>query len=344
MRFIPKFIGLSIMATVMAGCSQIQFLAQSAKTLGGSFGTNEYGDYGPRYKVGLTYTIKGRSYSPTENYSHVETGIASWYGPNFHGKLTANGGRFDMHKISAAHRTLPIPSVIKVTNLENGRQLKIVVNDRGPYAHDRVIDLSKRSADLLGMRVKGTALVRVEILADESKALKLYMKTGGRQGRLPGLALNSHHTNLSGGANRAKNHNQVRAVPVGGISGGKVSSSKSAVKILPKKSVAKPAVKSVVKSGVKSQSPTINARPKTPVAQGTFVQAGVFSNQKNALATVKTLKQYGITRMDVLTTDGGRRLYRVRIGPIKSADTAGQILNAVRTLGYPDAVAIFINQ
>ena len=328
------------LALLISGCSQIQFIAQSAKTLGGNIATNDYGDYGPRYKIGSTYSIKGRSYSPSEDYDHVETGIASWYGPNFHGKLTANGGRFDMYKISAAHRTLPLPSVVVVTNLENGRRLKIVVNDRGPYAHDRVIDLSKRSAELLGMRVKGTALVRVEILADESKALKTYMKTNGRQGRLPSNAMASHYTNLTNSAKRPVNNKRVTAAPLGSVS----SVVKSKTALLKPKSAVKPSVSQNRTSASKSSNPVIESRPETPMAQGTFVQAGIFSKQKNALATVKMLKKYGIVRMDVLNTDSGKRLYRVRIGPIRSSDVANQILQGVQSLGFPDAVALFINQ
>ncbi len=124
------------------------------------------------YKVGEPYRIKGMWYCPYENYGYRETGMASWYGVGFHGKKTANGEMFDMNTLSAAHRTLPMPSIVVVTNLTNGRVLTVQVNDRGPFVNDRIIDLSRRAAQLLGFEGQGTTWVRVEILAEESHVLK----------------------------------------------------------------------------------------------------------------------------------------------------------------------------
>lgn len=124
------------------------------------------------YKVGNPYKIMGKWYYPKEDYNYSEVGIASWYGEDFHAKKTANGESYDMHALTAAHRTLPLPSIVKVTNLENGRSLVLRVNDRGPYAKNRIIDISKRGAQLLGFQTQGTAKVRVEVMADESKQLK----------------------------------------------------------------------------------------------------------------------------------------------------------------------------
>ena len=133
---------------------------------------------GTHYKIGEPYSIFGTLYTPEENYSYKEEGIASWYGPNFHAKTTANGGVFDQNLITAAHRELQIPSVVRVTNLENSLSIIVKVTDRGPYAKDRIIDLSHGAAMKLGFIKKGTALVRVEILEEESKALKLSMAKG----------------------------------------------------------------------------------------------------------------------------------------------------------------------
>ena len=124
------------------------------------------------YKVGKPYKIFGVTYYPKEDYNYSEVGIASWYGKDFHNKKTANGERYDMNTLTAAHRTLPLPSIVKVTNLENGRSLVLRVNDRGPYAKNRIIDISKRGAQLLGYQTQGTAKVRVEVLEKESKELK----------------------------------------------------------------------------------------------------------------------------------------------------------------------------
>lgn len=127
---------------------------------------------GGMYKVGTPYKIMGTWYYPKEDYSYSEVGEASWYGEDFHAKKTANGENYDMNTLTAAHRTLPLPSIVKVTNLENGRSLVLRINDRGPYAKNRIIDISKRGAQLLGFQTKGTAKVRVEILEKESKELK----------------------------------------------------------------------------------------------------------------------------------------------------------------------------
>ena len=105
---------------------------------------------GGTYRVGKPYQVAGRTYVPEENTNYEAEGIASWYGDDFHGRLTANGEVFDMNSISAAHPTLPIPSYARVTNLRNNRSLIVRVNDRGPFHENRVIDVSVRAAKLLG--------------------------------------------------------------------------------------------------------------------------------------------------------------------------------------------------
>jgi rare lipoprotein A len=117
---------------------------------------------GGSYKVGQPYTLNGKVYYPSENTSYRGEGIASWYGPDFHGRLTANGEVYDMHSISAAHPTMPLPSYARVTNLENGRSIVVRVNDRGPYARNRIIDLSIGTAKALEFYGRGIARVRVE--------------------------------------------------------------------------------------------------------------------------------------------------------------------------------------
>ncbi len=117
---------------------------------------------GGAFRVGKPYNINGRTYFPTDNPSYRGEGIASWYGPDFHGRLTANGEVYDMHSISAAHTTMPLPSYARVTNLDNGRSIIVRVNDHGPYARDRIIDLSIGTAKALEFYGKGLARVRVE--------------------------------------------------------------------------------------------------------------------------------------------------------------------------------------
>ena len=117
------------------------------------------------YKVGKPYQIDGTWYYPQEQPDYDETGIASWYGPTFYGKYTANGEVYDGNALTAAHRTLPRPVNVRVTNLETGKSIIVRVNDRGPYARGRIIDLSRRAAELLGVVQNGTARVRVTYLA-----------------------------------------------------------------------------------------------------------------------------------------------------------------------------------
>jgi rare lipoprotein A len=117
---------------------------------------------GGTFKLGKPYTINGRTYYPSHDPSYSADGIASWYGVDFHGRKTANGEVYDMNAISAAHPTMPLPSYARVTNLENGRSIVVRVNDRGPYAPGRIIDLSTATAKALGSYGQGLARVRVE--------------------------------------------------------------------------------------------------------------------------------------------------------------------------------------
>jgi rare lipoprotein A len=117
---------------------------------------------GGTYRVGKPYTVAGRVYVPEEDVNYQEEGLASWYGNDFHGRLTANGEVFDMASLTAAHPTLPMPSYARVTNLRNGKSLIVRVNDRGPYHGNRLIDVSNKAAELLEFKSNGVARVRVE--------------------------------------------------------------------------------------------------------------------------------------------------------------------------------------
>lgn len=145
--------------------------------------------YKGHYKVGQTYKIKGREYTPKHVTRYTKVGTASWYGSRygFHGKATANGDIYNKNLLTAAHKTLPMPSLVEVTNLENGRSLVVMVNDRGPYAYNREIDLSEKSANILGFRHKGTAKVKVKYLHKETlqflDLMGLKQKEGKRANR-----------------------------------------------------------------------------------------------------------------------------------------------------------------
>ncbi|MBI1338760.1 septal ring lytic transglycosylase RlpA family protein [bacterium] len=114
--------------------------------------------------AGPPYEVEGKWFVPTHEPNYDEVGIASWYGPNFHGKASASGETFDTDAMTAAHPTLPIPSLVRVTNLQTNQSVVVRLNDRGPFVDDRIIDLSRRAAEALDVVEKGTAKVRVQFL------------------------------------------------------------------------------------------------------------------------------------------------------------------------------------
>jgi rare lipoprotein A len=128
---------------------------------------------GGHKKIGKPYRVAGKIYYPLSSAAgYNQTGVASWYGRDFHGRLTANGERYDMHAMTAAHTTLPLPTLARVTNLENGRHVVVRINDRGPFVKSRLIDLSYAAAKVLGYTDKGTVRVRVQALQNSASSPK----------------------------------------------------------------------------------------------------------------------------------------------------------------------------
>ena len=136
----------------------------------------DLGVYSGHFKIGQPYTAFGVAYVPQDYESFEEIGVASWYGEDFHGKKTANGEIYNMGDLTAAHPTLPLPSLIKVTNLQNGNSQILRVNYRGPFAKNRVIDVSEKAAELLGFKGKGTTEVKVELLRNDTDQLLQKLK------------------------------------------------------------------------------------------------------------------------------------------------------------------------
>lgn len=197
------------LALVTANCAQNTTTSSRSRSSEiGAFPQHKYGPASPRvvaegeevpkgggrYMVGKPYTVAGRRYVPFEKRTgHSETGLASWYGEAFHGRKTANGEVFDRGSISAAHRTMPLPSYARVTNMSNGRSIIVRVNDRGPFHANRVIDLSQRTADALDFRRYGVARVRVDYVGaastsgSDDRRLMASLTTDGRPAQLDGL-------------------------------------------------------------------------------------------------------------------------------------------------------------
>lgn len=166
---------LAVLGPLMAACGGIKGVGPQLKR--GAFSSKEYGvavsprvttnanppKGGGRFLVGKPYTVRGTTYTPQEDPSgYVAQGTASWYGADFHGRRTANGEIFSANAITGAHPTLPLPSYVRVTNLDNGRSVLVRVNDRGPYIHGRVMDLSWRAAEILGYTDRGTGNIQVQ--------------------------------------------------------------------------------------------------------------------------------------------------------------------------------------
>lgn len=160
-RLMGRILVLAATGLALTNCSA----GKNALGVSASPRVVEYGEPVPKgggvYKVGKPYKVGGEWFYPKDDPNYRNVGIASWYGLDFHGRRTANGEVYDMDSLSAAHPTLPLPTYAKVRNLENGREVVVRINDRGPFARGREIDLSKRAAEALGFQRKGTAKVQV---------------------------------------------------------------------------------------------------------------------------------------------------------------------------------------
>ncbi len=267
------------------------------------------------YKIGSPYQVNGVWYYPAEDWSYDETGIASWYGAETRGKYTANGEVFDVNGLTAAHRTLPMPSIVEVTNLDNGRQLKLRINDRGPFARGRLIDVSRRAAQLLGFEVPGTAKVRVKLLVPESLQAKLIAE--GQAG--------GQHIEAASAA-------PVMPVSAEPLSGPELRLASSAPS-----PAAQPAPPAALPPPVAAPPPlpervsTVAVRPSS-----IYIQAGAFSRLENAQRLKAKLDPLGKVAISN-AAKSGIILYRVRIGPVGSVGEADQLLNRVVARGVPEA-------
>lgn len=171
-----KWFGLALLCASFASCSTTKDTAEKPKRSKEYFAESDYGvkasprlvasgpvpKGGGRYMVGKPYVVKGKTFVPKENPGYDKVGVASWYGDAFHGRMTANGELYDKEHLSAAHPTLPLPSYARVTNLNTGSSVVVRINDRGPFHKGRIIDLSRKTADMLDMKHSGTGEVRVQ--------------------------------------------------------------------------------------------------------------------------------------------------------------------------------------
>jgi rare lipoprotein A len=278
------------------------------------------------YKVGTPYQIDGVWYYPAEDFNYDETGIASWYGEAFHGKFTANGETFDLNSVTAAHRTLPMPSIVEVTNLENGRSILVRVNDRGPYARSRIIDLSRRSAQLLGFEQQGTAKVHVRILVAESiQAASIARHNGGDSDKaIAGVEVP-----------QAAPRTAVAVEPLTPPPGARASAPPP-VATLPQPAPSPPPPPPAVQiaSAAAPRTVPVNQMPVKPTQ--IFIQAGAFAKADNAYRLKSRLDPLGAVKVTGVRSNG-MDVYRVRLGPIQSVDEADKLLSRVFDSGLSEA-------
>ena len=265
-----------------------------------------------QYKVGNPYQIEGTWYYPREQPDYDETGIASWYGPTFYGHATANGEVYNAGDLTAAHRTLPMPVNVRVTNLDNGKSVVLRVNDRGPYAKGRIIDVSEQAAKLLGFYGQGTARVRVTYVA--------------RATRPDGAPLPSDTPVEIASA--------VPAVPAPKVLTGPLAA-------VPDAPVAPPVRVAVLPAPAPDPIPA-DAGPPTgqvtqvpvPASTHLYVQVGAFGSYENAM---RLREQLGSDLQISTTKKNGQTLYRVRTSPLNTTADADAALARLSGLGSNDA-------
>ena len=262
----------------------------------------------PKKATSRPYTIKGTTYYPQQHYEYEEEGVASHYGDGdgFNGKKTATGTKFDLNGMTAAHKTLPLPCIIRVTNLENGRSVKLKADDRGPFYNERVLDVSRKAAQLLGFYKKGLARVRVQTLVDES------------------LALN----------NKAKVHLPVEYAQGDVIHKEHVDKKLKSEILYAHAHDTKPLKKPEI----------MQAKAKVPHSQkhgGLYVQAGSFSNVTNAKSFSNKMHHLALgAPAKLFKAKSNKKKYTVRFGPFSSSKDAKNLIKQINKSGCKDAIVV----
>jgi rare lipoprotein A len=323
------FLGLFLLALPLAGCGQAELAAHVIKHT-----PVDQADRGGRYQVGRPYEIRGVTYTPEIDYSYDETGIASWYGPGFQGRPTANGERFDTNLVTAAHKTLPLPSLCRVTNLENGRSIVVRVNDRGPFVAGRIIDMSREGAELLGFRANGIARVRVQIMPEESFQLAMQ---------------------LDPAAAERQRSQYARAVGRGGASRTQVAESAPPP---PRRPDPEPVFYAPPPPPLAADEPVPRAAPAAAITTvdlpvetvsltsvtptRLYVQVGAFTVKDNADQLARGLASLGTVVVSPAIVDG-RDFWRVRFGPVQDVAEADRLLEEAIARGHAQARIVVDN-
>lgn len=311
---------------------------------------------GGHFKIGQPYEINGEQFIPADDPTYDRRGVASWYGDLFHGRRTANGEIFDMERLSAAHPTLPLPVYVEVTNLDNRRTAVVRVNDRGPFRNGREIDLSKRTAEVLGFKRAGTANVRVRYL----KRAPMDGDDGFERSFLSTRGYSEY-----AGTRDADGVPEVviavgppgpppppplpdrpdRSVLVAALQAPAVAAAEPSVEeqSVAEPSVAEPSIAEAPAQPVQGSPETTGSiEPPSPGREGPMIQAGFFKDHDNAQRALGTLAAVGPVQITELV-DHGETYYRVRVGPFTDGIAAAAALSDVAEAGYRGAKIILNN-
>lgn len=264
---------------------------------------------GPKTRSGnpSSYKVLGKWYKVMPSAcGYSEVGLASWYGPGFHGKRTSSGERYDMHAMTAAHKTLPIPARVRVTNLDNGKSLILRVNDRGPFHKGRIIDLSKTAAKKLGVLAKGTARVRVTVVDRPPNKRRAKAPLGSKPAQVAQASVY-----------------KSKPTPSGSAGGETVETFAISDETAPVS----------VSDNLGAPFPSVAANGVTK--NTIYIQVGSFANQINAERLKARLEADSIqnVRLHPITVNGVL-LNRVRVGGLSTTSRADQLAQHLKNLGY----------
>jgi rare lipoprotein A len=286
--------------------------------------------------------VRGSWHYPQTYYEYDEEGLASWYGPGFHGKPKPYGEPFDQHALTAAHKTLPLPSIVKVTNLENGRSAIILIDDRGPFVYDgRIIDLSIASAKAVGSYTKGIARVHVQTLVSESKALAKHLARYGPSGRDPSgrtwrqvydqdiAGKYNHDTFIS--SEPTKPANAQPTTDQKNVNTKKVPPQQNMTNFL-----------KGIDGSTATQGSTVEkmtqAKPLQAVVKPIFIDPGhSFVQEKNMNAFVQKFPPNTPYKIERVLHPSGQKMYELKIGPYNSKEAAEKELLKIKKHGITSA-------
>ncbi len=319
-------------------------------------------------KLGQSYTVDGETHVPRYQPGYREEGMASWYGPGFHGGKTANGEEFDKHAMTAAHRTLPLPSMVKVTLLSTGRSVIVRVNDRGPFSKGRIIDLSYAAAKEIGMIGMGTGKVRVEYLDQETARFNTLLASGRHPNDIDvdnevlGAGGTAYASNSYSAAQPAKSDSWLsRLNPISSAHANESTApldtatydSADAMEVsstdLAAPAPAQPAPQASAIPNASNSPFTMMNLPGNEVAMvetapasvatapamlsGQYFQLGAFANQANAEKLINKVGSVGTAQIESKSTADASTLYVVRMGPYTDVEESSRVLAQLNSLG-----------